>query len=171
MSELIAEEVIAFVTRFKKKLKIDEHGLQKECIEQPQLCEEVGEMASLARAAAKRARLVFEKTVAELYKDIRAHPDKYEISKITESVVEKTAILADVYQKTKNAQIEAEYISDSLSVLQNAIEQRKSMLRDLTTLFVFSYYSGQELHGEENISRDVVKDKIAGLRSDRRKND
>ncbi len=129
---------------FRERLTIDQFKLEIECINQPALYAEVGEAASEARTEAKRMKDRLEFVKAELSVKIRKDPETHGIvGKPTEAAIESAIVLQNEYREAINALSKANHIADSLSILQASVEQRKSMIRDLVSLFIHSYYSDQ----------------------------
>lgn len=155
------EETRSKLNELKSKLDINPFALEDECVNQPSLYAEVGELASEAKSVAKQMREHVEYVKAELSSSIRKDPESHGVGKVTEASVEAAIVLDAEYQRSVAESIDAQRISDSFNVLQSAVEQRKSMLKDLVTLFVYNYYSGrQDMTNESTNIGSVTKDQI-----------
>lgn len=165
------EETKNQLNDLRKRLPIDPFDLETECVNQPVMYAEVGELATEARSTAKLAKDKLEYTKADLSFKIRKEPGKYGVEKITEASVEAAVTLQPEYQTVSTAVIEAQRIADSFGILQESVGQRKSMIRDLVTLFVFKYYStqhemGQDKHQVGEVSGEVTKEEILKKRAE-----
>lgn len=165
------EETKNQLNDLRNRLRIDPFDLETECVWQPSMYAEVGELATEARSAAKLAKDKLEYTKADLSFKIRKEPGKYGVDKITEASVEAAVILQSEYQTTSTTVIEAQRIADAFGILQESVGQRKSMIRDLVTLFVFKYYSaqhemGQDKHQAGEVSGEVTKEEILKKRAE-----
>ena len=162
------EEMTTKLNEIREQLPIDQYQLEIECMGQPALYAEVGELASLARADAKTAKEHVDYVYADLSSKIRKDPDAYKLVKTTEDSIKSAVLLQPEYQDAVKASIEAARIADSLGVLQTATEQRKSMIKDLVSLFVYSYYSSnKEMTGEKTAVEKVTQEDIVRARVER----
>jgi hypothetical protein len=158
-------EIMVKLGEIRAKLPIDQFQLEIECMGQPSLYAEVGEMASQARADAKTAKEHLEYVRAEMSAKIRQHPEENGLTgKVTEGGIESAIVLSSGYQKAVAEYIEANRIADSLGVMQTSIEQRKSMIRDLVALYTFSYYSQHGLGAEKESIEKVTEEQVIARR-------
>jgi hypothetical protein len=140
----------------KKKLSIDQYGLETECTGQPELYETAGELMVNAKSAARTSKDYLDFVKADLSFKIRSNP---------ENGVDSTVVVQHEYRKAQAEYIEAQELADSFSVLLTAVEQRKSMLKDLVTLFVYNYYSDtHEMSSERQAMNPVTKEQIINKR-------
>ena len=161
-------EVKEFLADVKKRIRIDDYNLSSECQLQPELYLEVAELTSTARSQAKRVRDKFEHIKASTESAVRANPDAYGLVKTTESSISNAVSLAQGVRDAKENLLEADEVADMLGVLLFSVEQRKSMLRDLVTLFVHSYYSDAEgTPVKHDVITEMGEDKISEARKRR----
>jgi hypothetical protein len=145
------EENKEALNRFKQRLPVDQFSLEKECVEQPSLYEEIGEWTSSMRAEAKRSKEHLSFIQADLSLKIRKNPETYGLSgKVTEGFIDAVIITSEEYQQALTNSIETDTLANEASVLLAAVEQRKSMLRDLVRLFIYSYYSREDVVSHED---------------------
>lgn len=128
---------------------INQYKLDDECIRQPKLYHDAA--LQLAEAERNLSRLKIRRDIleAELDKDIRNNPEKYEVTKITETVIEHTVMLQENYQKILKKIVQAEY---RVSVLKAAVftcENRKKMLE------VLSFLAGGDFYSEPKLPRSM----------------
>lgn len=153
----------------KSRLLIDEYDLVEECKKQPALYEEASTDFAQIKAEAKKAKSFLEFTKAKLERSIRHDPERYDLGKITETVVAATVIVQDEYQDAVTKLREAEELSDSIQACVLAVEQRKSMIRDLVTLFDRDYRNSEfSIRGNEEQSGDTRAREIGNMRRSKR---
>lgn len=127
---------------YESDAHIDESALDVEWLEQPSLMMKYAEYAADCREEMERARDKVELVKARLDRDIRADPDKYDINKPTESVVQSTIIVQQEYQDAQDEYLSAKKEHDLARYACTAIEQRKSALENLVKLHGQSYFAG-----------------------------
>jgi len=159
------------LSSLRQRLVINPNNLEDECVGQPSLFAEVGEMATEARSAAKKAKDSMDFTRADLSFKIRKDPAKYGVEKVTEASVESAIIIQQEYQKAAAEVIETQKAADAFGVLQDSVAQRKSMIKDLVSLFIYNYYmSRAEMGGERRqvneIDSEVTKEAIMSKRAE-----
>lgn len=157
-------ELIETLEDLKSRLPIDQFALEKECREQPIFYQEVGEIYAEVRKEAKKVKSNFGHVKAELERNIRSEPAKYGISKITESAIQAAIVLQTEYANAETELFDAEEVADNLSVLLESAAQRKSMLRELVSLFVRSYYADVSLGKEAKEVGEVSDSQIVAAR-------
>lgn len=120
---------------------IDPNALDDEWIHQSRYYLEAATSLADARYRHEKAKSSLELVVAELDRDVRLHPDKYGVSKITEGTVEKTIILQKPYQKATTEVITAKHTMDIWAAKVHALEHKKSALENMVKLRLNEYYS------------------------------
>ncbi|MHA1363980.1 MAG: hypothetical protein ACTSP1_15825 [Candidatus Freyarchaeota archaeon] len=145
-----ADETEKLLDEIKERIPIDRYNLDEECRRQAILYSDVGELVSEAKAEARRKEQRLELVKAELDSKIRESPSNYGIEKVSNPAIEAAIIRSSEYQQALSDYIDARETADKLSVLQTAVEHRKSSLRDLVSLYIYEYYSG---------SHDMTKEK------------
>jgi hypothetical protein len=131
----------------RQRLIINQYDLDDECVSQPALYDEVGQLAVEARGNSREKKNALEFTRANLSSTIRKNPEVYVSGKVTEGSIEAAIIMNLEYRKALDEYESAQRVSDAFIVLQAAVEQRKSMIKDLTSLFVYSYFSSMQTSG------------------------
>lgn len=127
---------------YEQDINISEHDLDVEWLEQPRLMIKYGENAARAKREADHAKEAVEVKKAELDRDIRADPEKYGISKITETVVQNTISLQDEYQEAMTKYINAKHEFDMARYAVQAMQDRKEALENLVKLHGQMYFAG-----------------------------
>ena len=137
---------------YTNDIEISPDSLDTEWLLQPQLMLKYGETVAEARRSVDYAKERSEIKRAELDKDIRTYPEKYGISKITESAIQGTIILDSEYTELNINFIESKYELEVLLAAIRAIEQKKTALENLVKLHGQMYFAGPK------IPRDLTKE-------------
>lgn len=127
---------------YEQDLFIDENALDLEWLSQPMLMLNYTEAAASARREIDRMKETLSVKKAELDKAIRKNPDKYDIEKITESVVNSTIIMQKSYQDIQSDVIDAQYEHQMLQGAVQAVEHRKQALENMSKLLGLQYFAG-----------------------------
>lgn len=137
---------------YEKDVTIDENSLDIEWIEQPKLMLKYGTTLSDGVRALEFAKEQLEVVRAELDKEIRQNPEKFEIQKITESVVQNTILLQEKYQEQNNKVIEAKHTVDMAKTAVRSMDGKKDALENLVRLHGQQYFAGP------SVPRDLSKE-------------
>lgn len=124
---------------------IDESALDVELLNQPTLCAKYGQILADAVNTHNQLKEKMEYEKALLDRDIRETPEKYGISKLTETVVQNTIILQQMYQDLTIEILDAKYELDMCKVAVSAIETRKNSIDNLIKLHGMSYFAGPSI--------------------------
>lgn len=122
-------------------LKIDENNLLNEWKGQAILMLDYGQQLADAQLEYDEAKARLSVVDAELDAAIRATPEKFGISKITETVVANTIILDPSHQEASRT---LDLVRHDVKMLQAAVDaicQRKSALQGMTDLFLRQWYA------------------------------
>ena len=134
---------------YEQDLTIDESALDVEWLQQARLMMQYGRYCSECKLEMDKAKEHLEVTKAELDKDIRANPDSFDLTKITEGVVSNTIILQPEHQEALDAYLNAKYEFDMALNAVRAIDQKKAALENLVRLHGQQYFAGP------NVPRDI----------------
>lgn len=137
---------------YEKDMKIDPNALDVEWLEQPNLMMKYGRIAAQTKVDMDMAKEKLEVVKAELDKDIRLNPEKYDIAKLTESVVTNTIILQPEYKEASEVYIKASYEFNMARYAVQAISDRKDALENLVKLHGMQYFAGP------SVPRDLSKE-------------
>lgn len=137
---------------YEQDMKIDETALDVEWLEQPRLMIKYAKEAAQAKTELDHAKEAVEVKKAELDKDIRSNPEKYDISKITETAVQNTIALQPEYQQAMEEYVNAKYEADMAKYAVQAIQDRKEALENLVKLYGQQYFAGP------SVPRDISKE-------------
>lgn len=137
---------------YEQDLTIDESALDVEWLQQARLMMQYGRYCSECKLEMDKAKEHLEVTKAELDKDIRANPDSFDLTKITEGVVSNTIILQPEHQEALDAYLNAKYEFDMALNAVRAIDQKKAALENLVRLHGQQYFAGP------SVPRDLSKE-------------
>ena len=126
---------------YQKEIEIDPDALDVEWLGQPSLFMKYSEACALARKKMDRAKEHLEVTRAELDKEIRSDPEKFEVAKVTESAISSAITVHSTFRNASALFIEAKYEFDVLSRAVQAFEQRKTALENLVRLNGQGYFA------------------------------
>lgn len=142
---------------YEQDITIDEAALDVEWTIQPNLMMKYARHAANMRLEMDKAKEALELVKAEIDKDIRLHPEKYEIEKITDKVVENTIPMQSRYKGASNDYIQAKFESDLAYSVVKAIDARKDALENLVRLHGQQYFAGPKI--PRNLHDEVEKKK------------
>ncbi len=133
-------------------INIDETALDVELLEQPRLVKQYGDIVAEAKRELDYIKDALDATRAELSKEIRADPDAFGLSKITENMVADTIILQDAYKKAAEDVVEAQYRYNMARSAFESISARKDAIEGLIKLHGMQYFAGPSV--PRNISEE-----------------
>ena len=162
----MTDEDRAELDLLKKRLSIDEYNLEIECREQPILYMDVVEIVSEAKARAVSLKKHAEFIKSDLYIKVLKDPGNYSLAKTTDSSINAIVTIQKEYREAVKDFIEADELANALFGLQVSVEQRKSMIKDLVSLFIHQYYSSKNLTSEEGGMNKVAEEQIMEKRAE-----
>lgn len=130
----------------------DESALDVEWLEQPALTLKYGMNCAKARDALDRCKEKLELVKAELDASIRKHPERRDIQKLTEAVVQNAIITDTYYQDTMEEYLQAKNEYEIARVALSAVEAKKAALENLVRLHGMNYFAGPA------VPRDLTKE-------------
>jgi hypothetical protein len=152
---------------YDKDVRIDETALDVECLDQPSLMVKYARLLADAERELDKAKEALDLVKAELDKEIRSDPDKFDLIKATETSVANTVIMQPKYVEASNRVIEAKYEAKVLAGVVRAMDARKTMLETLVKLHGQQYFAGpnvprdlsyeaQRLHAQKKVDQGVA---------------
>jgi len=133
---------------FEDEIKIDKHALDYEWERQSSLVYVWGSKYADSIFERDKKKEQLELVYAEVDSDIREFPDKYDILKITESVVKSKIIQSKAYKMAMSDFLLAKKNCDILSVARNALEHKKKALEFMAQLYLSGYWSDPKISKE-----------------------
>lgn len=127
---------------FEQDLEINPEELDLEWLQQPMLYARYAQETTRLKAHADRMKEEAEVVYASVAYEVRANPEQFGLTKVTEAGVEQAIRLSRRFQEAKEAQFAAaEEAAQGFNALQ-ALEHRKSALENLVKLHGAHYFSG-----------------------------
>jgi len=127
---------------FEKDVAIDESALDVEWLRQADLMHRYSVYAAKTHRYMDEMKERLDVVKAKLDLDIRSNPDKYGLSKVTESVVQSTILLQDEYQEMSKKYRDARYEYEIALAATRALDQKKTALENLVRLLGMDYFAG-----------------------------
>ncbi len=146
---------------------LDKYALDNEWMNQPKLYFKYALKLADAREAFERAKAERDVVEAELDKDIRLHPQNYDMAKVREASVQQTILLQVQYKEANNDVIVAKHEVDVLQAVIDALDHRKRALENLVSLHAAQYFSEPRAKGVgREVADNMTKKKIrrSGMR-------
>lgn len=138
----------------------DIFALEEDWKRQPGLYKEEADKLADLRLEYDLKKLRLEEVEAELDYDIRQHPNKYGLDKITEAVVDKAIKRCMEYMRAAKEML---YAKHAVAIQENtvtALEHKKKALEKAVDLWINDYYSTPRARSAE--ARDVTSRKERG---------
>ncbi len=120
---------------------LDQHNLDVEWVRQAKLFYIHAMRLASARQDHELAKSRREVVEAELDRDIRLQPKKFDLEKVTEAAVAKAIVLHDRYQLANVEVIRAKYKVDMLEAAVHGLEHKKKGLEKMVDLFLSNYWA------------------------------
>jgi len=130
---------------YEKDIQIDETALDIEWLSQPSLMMKYTRHAAETRMEADQEKERLDLVRAGLDKEIRIEPERFDIVKITESVVLNAVIAQQKYIMANDAYIQARFEAEVARGAVAAIDQRKTALENLVKLHGQQYFAGPKV--------------------------
>jgi len=130
---------------YEQDIRIDPEALDVEWLGQADLMRRYTRHAAEMKREVDEAKERLEVGKATIEMDIRANPDKYGLSKVTESAIQSVMVLQDEYRQLMKEYIDAKYEADIAIGAVRAVDQRKSALEELVRLLGSSYFAGPRI--------------------------
>ena len=159
---------------YEQDVSIDEIALDVEWLQQANLMYKYARYQAETKKVMDEAKERLDFIKAKLEMDIRANPEKYGLSKVTESAVASTILLQPEYQEASKKYIEVRYENDVAAAAVKAIDQKKTALENLVKLLSASYFAGPiaprdlSLKWNEHIQRREQKEHNKNVKIRRR---
>lgn len=141
---------------FEKDVNIDETILDIEWLEQPNLMLKYGKLVVQARKEYDLAKENLDVVKAELDKEIRNDPAKFDLPKATESAIVAAILTHPKYRQASERLVEAKYNLGMYQTAANAIETKKAALENLVKLHGQQYFAGPKVPHDLSKERQKV---------------
>ena len=128
--------------------EIDPDRLCEEWLRQLKIYRKHTHQLADARSEHERAKAQKEVVEAELDKDIRLHPEKYDMDKITDKAVERAIVREKAYQKATEECIKARHTMDICQADVDTLDQKKKALENAVRLQIANLWGEPNAKGE-----------------------
>lgn len=142
---------------------IDKYDLDEVWVSQPRYMRKFTHLLVEARAKFDKYKAQKDFISAEIDLAIRKDPEGFKVGKLTEAVIEKTIIVSDRYQEANNKVLRAKKEMDELSVIVDALHDRRKSAEKLVDLALAEYFA------EPIKPKNVTPDQIDDLKMNARK--
>jgi len=164
LKEIVMEASdLARVEAIVDRVTIDPNNLERECSEQAAMFEEAGELSSSAKTELSAAEMTCDVTKARVELDIRKNPSNYDLGKVTEGSVKAALILNVDVQHAEQVVADATSTYLRIRTLIGALDQRRSMVSGLVSLYVHNYYVSGEFESGSDKRRVLTEDERIDL--------
>lgn len=153
MSLLAKRPATSPLVQFRERVKLDRNTLDIAAEEQPELYLEIAEQKAYASSRLDAARDELGRTDASLGREIRAELAK--VSKPTEGMIADQVLGRQQHLGAAAKVAKAKQEVDEWSALVSAFEHRKSMIRELATLYASGYYTAGSARSTSTKVRDA----------------
>lgn len=122
-------------------LQIDLLNLEDEWANQARLYRRYAAELADAIRDLEESKNDLELAKAQIGMDVRTNPEKYGLTKTTETSITAAILMCSDYQTVQEALIEARHAVEILKGMEEACRQRKTALENAVKLFLSEYYS------------------------------
>lgn len=130
---------------YEEDLALDASMIDVDCLNQPEMVMKYARIAADAELELDNLKERLELIKAELDNEIRTNPEKFGISKITETVVTNTVLMQTRYKKATADYLQAKHEARIVKGATEAVNHRKTMLENLVKLHGQSYFAGPSI--------------------------
>jgi exonuclease VII small subunit len=127
---------------YAEDIQIDGEALDLEWLNQSSLMFKYGRHSANMQRKLEEAKQELDIARAEADKEIRNDPEKFGLTKTTDSVVANAILNCGDYQEAYSQYMDAKYEADMARAAVNAFEHRKSALENLVRLYGQQYFAG-----------------------------
>lgn len=127
---------------YEKDLKIDEDSLDLELLNQASLFMKYAKHYADTRRILDEEKQRLDIVKADIDKQIREHPDKFKIEKVTEGAIQSAILTEGTYNIAYKKFLDAKYESDMANNAVQSMNIRKEMLEGMIKLLAQSYFAG-----------------------------
>jgi len=145
---------------YEQDIKIDDSCLDIECLDQAALFLKYAKHQAQTEKEKDEAKEKLDLTKAELDKEIRSDPAKFELEKVTDKVVENTIILQSEYKKATEEYLQAKFEWQTSKGAVESFNHRKDMLEALIKLHGQSYFAGPRVPRDLSKERELKKKEV-----------
>jgi len=128
---------------------IDQNQLDREWVEHIRKFHKYAKKLVKARDEYERSKVNQDLVYAELDQEVRKHPEKYGLDKVTEGAIGKTIETNQRYREAIEKTLDTKHRVNILQIAVDTLEHRKKALENLVQLWLASYFAQPQLNGEQ----------------------
>ncbi|KKN08388.1 hypothetical protein LCGC14_1057200 [marine sediment metagenome] len=160
---------------YERDIIIDESALDLEFLEQARLFMQYSRNEHSTRRDMDYAKTKLDLVKAKLDKEIRAHPEAFDVARISEGAIMNNILLQPEFEAANKTFIEATYESGVARAAVWAFDQRKTALENLVRLHGQQYFAGPRVprdlsevrqqrqeHSNQKVGRGMKRNKAGG---------
>lgn len=152
------------------EFQIRNHHLDREWLSQPEFMHEYCVKLADAKKSLNDAKANLELVEAEQDREVRMHPSRFGIDKLSETRIKNAVVLTASYREANKDVIEAQHECDVLQAAVTALEHKKRALENLVHLHGMSYFSEPKADGEDfDAMREARRDRVLSRKTKTRK--
>ena len=146
-------------------VQIDEHNLDKECINLPSQYLQYAHLSAEAKRDVGELKAELDVVEADLSKLVRADPAKYGIEKLTEAGLKEVVRTRKAYREAQDKLQEAQYHAELAQAVVWALEHKKRALTMLVELHGMGYFSNPKISASGKAAvEEMTKCKVRSCR-------
>jgi len=127
---------------YEKDLRIDEDSLDMEMLNQASLFMRYAKHYAFTQRTVDEEKQKLDIVRADIDKQIREHPEKFKIEKVTEGAIQSAILTEGSYNIAYKKLLDAQYEKNMAGNAVQAMNIRKEMLEGLQKLLAQSYFAG-----------------------------
>ena len=131
--------------KYEEDITIDPDALDTEWLQQPRLMLKYCKISAQQEMEYELAKENLDLIKADLDKDIRSDPEKFGITKLTETAVSNTIISHALYKEASKAVIQRKYEWGVSKGAVKSLDHKKDALENLVSLFGKQYFAGPKI--------------------------
>ena len=149
---------------YEKDLLIDDSFLDGECLDQPTLFMKYAKHYAEARRNLDEEKQRLDIVKADIDKQIREHPEKFKIEKVTEGSIQSALLTEGTYNIAYKKYLDVKFECDMAANAKDAINMKKDMLEALIKLHGQSYFAGPSVpHDLSKVRKEREKEVESGI--------
>jgi len=138
---------------YEQDLKIDDSSLDLELLEQTSLFMKYAKHYAETRRELDEEKQRLDIVKADLDKQIREHPEKFKVEKVTEGAIQSAILTEGSYNIAYKKYLDAKFESDMAANAKDSMNMRKEMLEGMIKLLAQQYFAGP------SVPRDLSKER------------
>lgn len=156
---------------YEKDLQIDDAALDLELLNQASLFMKYAKNYAFTQRVLDEEKQRLDIVKADIDKQIREHPEKFKIEKVTEGAIQSVILTEGSYNIAYKKYLDAQYEKNMAQNATQAVNMRKEMLEGMIKLLAQSYFAGPSVPHDLSklkVDREKATEAKIGTRLTRR---